>query len=300
MTDLTFKALDITDRDIFMPILRQEQPLISEYTFSNLFMWRHSRKIDWAVYKKGLILKVRHDDDHDCFLPPAGFSDPLDAYRKITQWCRERGKHQVGVFRLPSAHAELLRGEGWRVEDNRDQYDYVYDTMSLADLPGNHLDGKRGFINKFQREVEHEYQVYQERFKAGCLELAQIWMADRNPDEPALQAEYDALREYLDHWEQLQGRGGVFIRRGKVIAFTFGEELNRETFVIHFEKADTQYPGVYQAINHRFVNEEIKEKYRYVNREQDLGIPGIRKAKESYHPSHMVEKYWALFSLTEE
>lgn len=300
MTDLAFKPLELEDRQLFLTVLQKEQPCISEHTFTNLFMWRHSRVIDWAVCQEGLILKVRHDHDHDCFLPPAGFSNPLDAYRVITQWCRKRGKEQVGVFRLPARHAELLRADGWQVEDNRDQYDYVYLSSQLAELSGNLLDGKRGFVHKFEREVEHQYLPYHPQYRESCLELAQVWMAERNPDDPALQAEYDAIREYLQHYEALQGCGAVFLQKGRVIAFTFGEELNRDTFVIHFEKADIQYPGIYQAINNRFVREEISKKYRYVNREQDLGIPGIRKAKESYHPDHMVEKFWALYRLTEE
>ncbi len=297
MNGLAFKVLSLDDRALFESVFDREQPVISEYTFSNLFVWRNSRPIEYALGEGGLLLKIDHGQDESCFLPPIGFSDLKQAYQLITDWAQEQGKAKVDVFRIPESHIEVLQNSGWQTEENRDQYDYVYTAQALAELPGKRLDGKRGFVRKFNRENQYQYVPYEKKYRRPCLELAQMWMAERNPDDQALQAEYCAIWEYLAHYDKLSGCGSVFCIEDRVAAFCFGEELNRDTFVIHFEKADTRYQGIYQAVNQKFIQEEIQKRYKYVNREQDLGIPGIRKAKESYYPEFMVRKYWARFSV---
>jgi hypothetical protein len=119
------------------------------------------------------------------------------------------------------------------------------------------------------------------------------WCEARNcGEEPSLCAEYRAVRAAFRRFEDFGLLGGVVRVDGCVQAFAIGEALNRDTAVVHFEKAMTEYRGLYQLINQRFCISEL-DGFRFVNREQDLGIPGLRKAKESYHPHHMVDKYVA-------
>jgi len=289
---LRFRELGLEDKAIFDKALKTDHPKTSELTFTNLFVWRRSRKIEYARHEHGLFLRICHDSVN-CFLPPIGYPQPEKAYRILVKWAKTKGLRHFEVLRVPEKHLLSFETAEWRIKENRAQFDYIYRTETLTQLPGRHLDGKRGFVRKFTGSYPHRYEVYHSGLKDACLELAENWVAARSPEDEALLAEYDAIRELLSHNDVLHTRGGVLMSGERAVAFAFGEALNDDTFVVHFEKADTSFQGSYQAINFLFIKEEAREKYAFVNREQDLGIPGLRKAKKSYQPIKMEKKYTA-------
>ena len=201
-----------------------------------------------------------------------------------------------GLQRWPEFLREIIsridgKGAGLVVEPDRDQSDYVYLVEDLATLKGRKYHRKRNHIKQFKEKYSYQYVPLTSEWISECLQLQDTWCDLRNCDAiPSLASEALAVKEALTHFETLGMKGGAILIDGKVEAFTLGEPLNPETVVIHIEKTNPAYERLYPTINQAFLEKEWSG-YTYVNREQDLGEEGLRKAKESYFPHHMVNKY---------
>ena len=291
MDEIIFKRLTLDDKDLFDDFFANYPPLISEYTFNNLYTWQHSRQIEFAEYEEGLLI-LANTKDGRYFMPPIGYKDNK---RIITTLLEYGAKNEINILKkadeiLINSISEL----GLNVSEDIDSFDYVYNTEDLAFLRGRKYSNKRGFIKKFVAEYYHTYWDYKdtEECRKSCFEFTEKWFKDRSDIlDSSLQNEYNAIKEFLTNYKQMNAVGGVICVDKKIAAYTFGEKLNNNTFVTHFEKADSNYAGIYQTINKVFAENEVYDKYKYINREQDLGIMGIRKAKESYYPAKMIKKY---------
>jgi uncharacterized protein len=292
MQELNFKRIEIGDKQLFDKFFSVFQPAISEYTFTNLFMWSAIKDTQYARMDEGLVLKTYHHNEA-CFLPPIGYND---CQKTLDQLIEYGSAHGIRKFRVISEHfRKFLKHPGVKITADRDNYDYVYKTQSLASLKGWRLDGKRGFIKKFRENYEFRYVPYTQDYKKACLELYQNWLGDKAAADPSILDEWKAFTAFLENFQALGATGGVITVDGRLAGFTFGEKLNDNTFVVHYEKADTSFTGSYQMINQQFIQKESEGKFLFVNREQDLGIEGIRKAKLSYAPIRLVKKYQATF-----
>ena len=200
------------------------------------------------------------------------------------------------LYGLDKTQAESLKGEGFSIRDMRNDWDYVYLVKDLIDLPGERYYSKRKNINKCIYEFRPEYKPISKTIIEQCKELQTSWCNLRECDSiPELKAENEAIKETFLHFSDLSVFGGVILVDGKVEAFTVGEKLNGDTAVVHFEKANPNVAGLYQVINQRFCSDALRG-FKYVNREQDLGIAGLRQAKMSYHPTFLIEKFVATTS----
>ena len=288
-----FKRFELDDREFIQGILNDYQPEISEMTFTNLFMWRHHHGTEWCMYKDWLLV-LGVSDNYECYaFPPIGPGDRKEVAVMLLEWLDEM--KQRGIPTIERADARLvaeLDGEGKMVaEESRDHFDYVYGREDLAALSGRKYHSKRNFVNTFLRSYSFSYETLTEEHVPECLELAGKWCKMRACEEDMnLMGEWRAIHEALPHFRTLGLRGGV-VRVGKTVeAFTLGEFLNKETAVVHIEKANPELRGLYALINQQFCENEWADA-TYINREQDLGEPGLRKAKLSYHPVRLVEKY---------
>ena len=187
--------------------------------------------------------------------------------------------------RLIAAHPDLVALE------DRDNADYVYRVEDLARLSGRRFDGKRNQIKKFRKSVDAHYRPIDPGLVQACGDAQAFWCDVRQCSIHAdLEAENKAVMVILECWSELDLIGGALLADDRVVAFAVGERLAPNTAVVHLEKGDVNFPGVYQAINQAFCENALAD-CTWVNREQDLGVPGLRKAKESYHPDHLVMKY---------
>lgn len=187
----------------------------------------------------------------------------------------------------------------FEIDGIRDRYDYVYETERLANLKGKKLAAKRNHINRFLEQHDWSYERINPDNKELCWEMEQSWF-ELHIQEPGiekreLEAERKAIRTALDHYEELALSGGILMADGRVVAFCIGEELNPETMVVHFEKAYPDVQGAFQMINREFARDNCKA-YKYINREEDTGDMGLRKAKLSYYPDMFAKKYYAVES----
>jgi hypothetical protein len=203
------------------------------------------------------------------------------------------GKTMAGMDRVPEAMAETLRQAGLSVTYDRDNSDYVYRREDLAELRGRKYSKKRNHVKKVLARHLCRYEEIGDALIKPCLAFQHRWCEMRQCGrDPGLCEEYKAIVETLERFRELGVFGGAIFVEDDIRAFTVGEALSRETAVVHFEKADPTMDGLSQLINHWFCQKSLSA-FEYVNREQDLGIPGLRQAKESYYPHHLVNKYKA-------
>jgi hypothetical protein len=286
-----FKDLSIEDKPLLDLAFQQFPSTISEFTFSNLFIWRHAYQLKISRVQNFLCL-FSENREHPFFFPPIGEGDVVECSRKLLSSMKEKGM-LVKMARVPEEVVSRCdwASEGFVTEFDRDHSDYIYLSEDLINLQGRKYHRKRNHIKQFKEKYTYQYLPLTQELISDCLLLEAQWCDLRQCEAiPGLHNESIAIKEAFSHFEALGVKGGVILINGRVEAFTFGEPLNPDTVVIHIEKANPAFEGLYPTINQAFLANHWSA-YPYVNREQDLGEEGLRKAKESYFPHHMVNKY---------
>jgi len=297
------KPIEITHKALFDEYFQKYPPEISEFTFTNLFMWRNYYNFLFIEYKDHLILfsydylKNRRKPinvdtkDYIYFFPPIGPSPD----KIIIELFENLGS--IEVHRVPDDICERLKENGIFAKlnldclEDRNNWDYVYYKDEILNLAGNKYRQNRRWLQKFLDTYDYDFQLLKEDLIEKCKELQLEWCIMRAcTEDESLDAEHDAIYDALNDFNTLGFSGGLICVNDKCAAYTFGEMLNDKTLVIHIEKAHMEYEGSYQAINNFFLKNCCIDAI-FVNREQDLGIEGLRRAKESYKPNHMVKKH---------
>ncbi len=285
-----FSNLTLEDKPLLDSLLKEAQPQISELTFTNLFVWDASEPVQTSQFNDTVLIQRRRLRDGKTFLlPPLGKKALPQVVRSLRGLSSE--VELPPFYGFTPQQVQLFENELEKVEPDRDDWDYVYLTRDLADLLGDKYHPKRNFISRCLSKYECRYASIGPKEIQDCLQLQTRWCNLRNCSEvQGLEAENTAIRKAFENYERLGIFGGAVYVDDKLEAFTLSEPLNNDTAVIHFEKANPEIEGLYQLVNQWFCQKAL-ERFKYVNREQDLGIPGLRKAKESYYPHHLVEKH---------
>jgi len=286
-----FKDLTLEDKPLFDQLFTQFPPVISEFTFTNLFIWRQCYQTKICRLQNFLCL-LSDRGEISFFFPPLGEGDVIECYQTLLQSLKGKG-NPPKIVRVPEAVVAQIdwKTTGMKAELDRGQCDYVYVTDDLIELKGRRYHRKRNHIKQFQEKYSYQYVSLTSEWIPQCLQLETEWCDLRHCEaSPGLLNESSAIKEALTYFGELGVRGGAILINEKVEAFTLGDPLNPETAVIHIEKANPAFEGLYPAINQAFLEHQWSG-CPYVNREQDLGEEGLKKAKESYFPHHMVNKY---------
>jgi len=277
-----FKAVGLEDRNIIKSYLDAHPTGVCEMNFANIFIWKDSERPKYTLLNGNLCVLVEPTFETAYFLPPAGGTEICATIKACLG-------HAPRLSRIPEAFVREC-GADFRVEEDRPNFDYVYLSEDLAELKGKRFDGKRNRIRKFESSFEHAYDRLRREHLDDCRRLLLQWHEEKGIGDPYLAAEKDAILEALTMFDELGLVGGVVAVGGRVEAFTIGMRLTDDTAVIQIEIANPAFPGLAQWINREFVRREWTA-FRFINREQDLGVPGLRKAKLSYQPDHLVKKY---------
>lgn len=288
------RELTLDDRELVEGLLAVDRPDISELTFTNLFIWRHAYELRLARVDDTLcIFSWRADPEDSFLLPPlplsGGDATVLD---RALRYLADNGR-DAKLCRISAAQIEKLglTADRFDIQPDRNDWDYVYAVRDLIELAGEKYHGKRNHIAQFTTQHEFEYRPLTPDLVPGCEAVQDLWCDEKHCDLSAsLRADARAVKEALRNRERLSAVGACILIGGKVEAFTLGEPLNDDTITIHLEKANAAFHGLYQVVNQQFLEHEWQS-YAYVNRQQDLGIEGLRKAKLSYYPHHMIEKH---------
>lgn len=295
-TTLIVSEISIDDKKYFDEYFKIANLQVSELNFTNFFMWRNLYNIRFSIVSGFLIIiSVMEKNKPFCFFPIGDYTkseDLMNALFSIKDYFFDMGWEFV-ISRVAPQQISILEGLGvtFVAKEDRDNFDYIYSVKSLSTLAGKKLDGKRNHINKFKKNHSFEYEMISDDNITDCKDIVEKWCIDRNYLEySSLISERKANLDLLDNFKILELKGAIIKVDGVPSAFTVGEKLNNNTVVIHIEKAYSHINGLYPLINQQFLANQWSD-MDYVNREQDLGLEGLRRAKLSYNPISYVEKF---------
>ncbi len=285
---LEFRKAKIEDKKEIERLLIQSGRHSLEYNFTTIFLWQEQYENEFAIEDD--MLFMRSGRKQKSYLFPCGFGNidaALDKLKDVPLNFHSLNKNQV-------EYLEKYYPDRFVFKENRDSEDYVYTAESLMNLTGKKLSSKRNHINKFI--LENPDWIYEKINTENLNEVRKMhenWYKLSDVyGRPGLLEETDAVKRAFDYFEELELEGGLIRAKGEVVAFSIGDRLNDKTFLVHIEKAYSSINGAYQIINREFVRNNCQE-YEFINREDDTGDEGLRKAKLSYRPIQLVEKFSA-------
>ena len=293
---INFKTITLEQKELFESYLLHTTERGCEYTFSNLFMWG----LQQAELLQDHIVLFSEFDNH-CFYPfPVGSGDKKKVLDAIFSDAKERGLCPclTGLTTEDQSILEELYPNQFYFHSDRGNYDYVYNIHDLADLKGRKLHRKRNHLKHFQKNhPDYIVEPISEQNLKEVRNFLSAWYKNKLEDQPEgdYHNEQTALEKALLHFQDLNLEGLLLKEHGELLGFTMASRKSSDTYDVHFEKAWGHIDGAYTTINSEFAN-YLRNKYPeilYLNREEDMGIPGLRKAKLSYFPHHLVKKYRA-------
>lgn len=272
-----WKDLTLEDKAFIDSFFRNYPPTLSDYTFTNLWIWNDLRHYQYQIIEEFLCIKFL-DHGKETYLMPTGANFTKALLEKLISLMPDFCMRAISEEKIETLKTMLPKD--FSITPERTRFDYLYSYEELKTLSGNALQPKRNLVHQF----ESNYDFHYEPLTVKLLPLV-IQMHEKLPQTESSLAEFRALRDF----EKLQIPGGALIVGDEAIAYTLGEKLNETTLDIHVEKALTEFKGAYQAINQLFLTHSPP--VLYVNREEDLGLPSLEHAKHSYHPIQLLKKF---------
>ncbi len=283
---INFKDIDISDREIIEDYYNKYGYKNSESNFTNMLMWQKSYNIKYAVIDGFLVLSAYNPAIGGLYHFPIGEGNLKDVLTKLSDCCNDYFLRPLTPEMIKKT--EEIMPDCYEYTHLRSSDDYVYSTQKLISLSGKKLHAKRNHYNYFINTYNYSYHRLTADMTEKCCDKVCEWIVQRSQSP---EDECEAVKVIFDNFEKLNVVGGYIICEGNIAAVTVGEKFHGDA-LIHIEKADTDYRGIYAAINKLFLEHEFAD-CTYVNREEDMGIEGLRKAKLSYGPEFLIEKYTA-------
>lgn len=293
---IEFKRLKLSQKDAYDQILLASPGRSCEYSFANMYLWGRQE----TVFFPDCVGFFSHFHGKSIYPYPMGNGDRKAVLEAVIRDARERGI-PCRISSMTKAEAEEL--EAWfpgrfLIRTDRDGFDYVYAIDDLADLKGRKFQKKRNHLNRFHAEHPEAVCVPLDGEHLGpARDMVDSWFRQRIAEDPHGEylLEQVAISRAFQHFKALEMEGLMLLDGGEVLAVTLGSRLSKDTIDVHFEKAREDVEGAYAAINCEFAR-YLRDKYpeiKFLNREDDMGLEGLRRAKLSYQPHHFEEKYWA-------
>lgn len=291
---IEFRKIELSDKEWVEKILKKANLKGCEYTFANNYIWGEQYQLEIANVEGFYCSRNGIDELEYSF--PIGEGDLLKVIRLLEADAKERGVKLVLKGLLPE-HISMLNvlcPDEFEFTNSRDDSDYIYTVEKLSKLAGKKLHGKRNHIARFKDDEDWQYETISDDNMKDCLDMNSRWCEKyKCLESVSLKHEACAVKKAFRHYKELGLRGGLIRKKGEVVAYSVGEPLSDDTFVVHIEKAFADIQGAYPMMNQQFVLHECQE-FEYVNREEDLGEEGLRKAKLSYYPDILLDKYRAI------
>lgn len=293
---LEFRQIELSDKEWIDKTLKESDFRGCEYSFANNLAWCRLNNTKISSYKD-FYLSASLDGEFFNLTFPAGKGDHKDLFDKMLKYALGLGKR----LKLNSVNSDMLKiltsiydEDKLVITPDRDYFDYIYNSSDLINLKGKKYHGKRNHIKRF-KESDWSFSSIDESIIDDCFEFSAKSFNDSNKyDERSAVVEQYAINTFLTNFKALNLCGGALYQNKKMVGFTIGERLNSDTFVVHIEKALGDVKGSYPCLCNEFAKAYASD-CLYINREEDLGIDGLRKSKKSYYPAFMYEKNTVIF-----
>ncbi|MBR6509125.1 MAG: DUF2156 domain-containing protein [Clostridia bacterium] len=286
---LEFKKIELSDLDLYKKFTASNKEFSCENSFVNLLVWQCTYNNMMAICDGQVIIKSGNKD-REVFKLPMG-DDFEKGLKLIYEYCSDKSPSFWAQEGERFSKFIEVESKNYNLKESRDACDYIYLRDNLAFLKGKKYHSKRNHINAFSKKHNWKYEKITADNIEKVRECAALWYAE-NIDrlDKYMLCEKNGIDIILNNFEALEIKGGMILINEKAVAFTLGSAINDEVFDIHIEKALKDYGEAYTVINNQFALNEL-ENYKYINREDDLGLEGLRKAKLSYHPHILLKKY---------
>ncbi len=291
---LPFRPICLCDKPCFDRAMRELDETICDCSFAVQYIWRGKYQPEICYHEDAVLTRFGCDGEHFYGFPAGG--DLKKAIEALQAYCAAQGEPlKLGL--LSGQMKERIEAEmpgRFQFEERRDSADYLYQAQKMIDLPGQKLHAKRNFINRFRATYEGRwsFEPFDPEKLDELYEYEAQWCRDNRTSEGDLMAENQAIVSLLENGRALNVKGGTLRLDGKVIGFSLGTFITPEVFCVHIEKADWMIPGAYQVLTNE-VARAFCDGIKLINREDDMGIEGLRKAKLSYQPDEIAMKYVA-------
>lgn len=294
---LEFKTPEIGDYKWAHDCLKSAHSMNCEYTFGSVYLWHTAYRTEIAHYKDFFICRWGKEGDYSYSLP-IGTGNFKEAVLEIIADAKNNGMIP-NIYGVTESYKEILDKEfpdliTYKYDDGNN--DYIYNAENLATLSGKKYHSKRNHITNFKKNnPDWCFEEINADNINECINLHTNWIEERDDNDSDYSLEFESVLTGFENYDTLGFYGGIIRVGGKAIAYTYGEKLNDECFVSHFEKAPADVQGAYAIINQEFAKRLLGKGFKYINREEDLGLEGLRKAKQSYHPAIWLKKEVAVF-----
>ncbi|WP_104639293.1 DUF2156 domain-containing protein [Helicobacter bizzozeronii] len=291
--DLDFKPIGLADKPLIDGFLARDAFGVSDVHFNNLYLWRKAREISYTIIHDCLIIATKYPDQAPFYFYPIGLGDK----KAVLQALIAHAPHPLELRALQSQHVAQLEAffpNAFAITPIRDRFDYIYSVSELITLSGKKFHKKKNHLNAFLKTHPHfSFESISPHNIDPLMEVLQEWHALDDPQDVGLAQEHKGILEALQVYDQLGMQGGVIKIGDKIVAMSFGEMIQKDMALIHIEKASPHVRGAYQMINQQLLAHAFST-CAWVNREEDLGIEGLRQAKMGYHPAYLLEKHHAI------
>lgn len=289
---LEFKKISIDDKKIFDKYRSVDKTNCSESSFATLFIWNEYYNLETAENGEFFFIRFNKKGKPAEYFYPIGNGNIEKAIHLLDEYAKSRNeKLNFGLVSKENAQKlKMMLGSGFEFAQNRNCADYIYLSEKLIALSGRKLHSKKNHYNYFVENYNYTYTPVEDaELLNKCAQKAYAWVLAKEKNKNSF--EIGAMRAYFENYGALKQKGAVITVDGEIVAMSFGEKINDDCALIQIELADESYRGAYQAINKLFCEKEWKD-CTYINREEDMGIEGLRRAKESYMPVELAEKYF--------
>ncbi len=290
-----WNPIDLNDRVLIESYLRKKCYDISDLSFTNLFLWHFTRSISYKIKDNFLCIKTQYPNEEPFIFMPIGVGDLAGVIKDLAfEFERKLIPFSIrSVDNTMKKELEETLPSYFDFSPSRDRFDYIYYSKELIELKGRKFHKKKNHINRFRELYNFQYESFCKDNIIELIDRYKEWFGEISDTvSQGLKNEYIGIVEALKNFDSLSCKGGIIRVDGTIVAFSFGEAINDNMVVVHIEKADTSFHGAYQMINQQFIENEWSG-YKYINREEDLGVEGLRRAKLSYQPCTLLEKYIA-------
>lgn len=294
---ISFKSLSIEDKDIIEKYVDKDTLESYEYLFSSLYMWRKLNNVKYAVINEALVIEKNEENKGTFYAKPLGYDK--EKLTELVDMLIERNEEYTDRDYLfgdvdESFIEDLKKYTGYKIEAIEDvnDFEYVYKTNDLIELRGKKYHGKKNHVNAFKKSYIYEIkELNNEKVINDCLTLLKRWHEEvATTVDKEMMMEIDAIKDLCSELHFFDLKSIAIYVDGELAGFSVGERVNEKLAVIHVERGEIAYKGIYAFLNRKFLTEYFEDT-EFINRQEDTGNEGLRKAKQSYHPVKMVKKY---------
>lgn len=296
ITDVEFRPVSLEDRELFQKYLDDYPFRTYEYSFLTLYMWRKYCNVQYAVVDDILVIKKTEEEKGTYFMQPIGYRKTVGReFIDRLQRLKSGDASFIHLFRDVEEsflwRLQELYGAGLSYAEDTNNFDYLYETDRLIRLSGRKLQKRKNQYTQFVKRYPYQVKdIHEAGVAEDCLAFAGCWCEENKHKHREISFEYEGISDVLTHLDRLPVVGMAVYVNEQIVGFTFGEKVNANMGIVHVEKGDAGYRGIYAFLTRTFA-ERYFASTTYLNRQEDLGMPGLRKAKQAYDPISLVKKY---------